>query len=69
MAIKKQSSLLVLTCDACGYQAKTPETFTVDQFAALKRWFEGEGWKAKRRAAEWEHRCPVCARFQDGRLL
>lgn len=69
MTILKQSGLLSLTCDTCGYQAKTPESFAADQFAALKRWFEVEGWKAKRRAAEWEHRCPTCAKFQDGRLL
>ncbi|WP_454287125.1 hypothetical protein [Rhizobium arsenicireducens] len=67
MTITKTNGRLGINCDACPtrYRHTAEET----AFRELLTEIVDEGWKPIRKAGDWTHLCPDCARFSDRRLL
>lgn len=67
MTITNTAGRLTIRCDACPtrYRHTAEET----AFRALLAEIVDEGWKPIRKAGDWTHLCPDCARFSDRRLL
>lgn len=67
MTLTRTNGRLGISCDACPttYRQTADET----ERRALVCAIIAEGWKPIRKAGDWTHLCPDCARFSDRRLL
>lgn len=67
MTLTKTAGRLSVRCDAC--HAIYRHTADERAFRELRDQIVAEGWKPIRKAGDWTHLCPDCARFSDRRLL
>ncbi|MBP2560802.1 hypothetical protein J2857_003571 [Neorhizobium galegae] len=67
MTIVKHESKMEITCNSCP--VTYCRSYAEEDFSILLEDIKAEGWRIKREAAEWTHRCPDCSRWTERRLL
>ena len=67
MTVIRHEGQMQVTCDACP--ATYRRTYEASDFAIMMDDITEDGWKKIRKAGDWTHQCPDCARFSDRRLL
>lgn len=67
MTLTCSAGRLSIRCDGCGlaYRHTADERALVELLGQVT----DEGWKKIRKAGDWTHQCPDCARSAEGRLL
>jgi len=67
MTLVRSAGRLVIRCDSCPttFRNTAEESTRAEMLEAIS----AEGWKKIRKAGDWTHQCPDCARFSDRRLL
>lgn len=67
MTLTRSAGRLSIRCDGCGLTYR----HTADEraMAELISQVTDEGWTKIRKAGDWTHKCPDCARSAEGRLL